>query len=202
MTITVSGVEVEVPEEWAGEYRKAIGSPFVYTSPVISGVIEQLSLERHLRKQAEEERDAAKRFCEDALDRMASVEMKEHLQTINERDVAEEAFSQAYYLITGKSPEWSNLFGYDRALEDIDDAQKCLRTTIQKADELAGTLRIEGHAGSPIWAMAEGDGTIGLRLDCGDGGVVFLTEQQAREVINAIEPLLGPSERLKEEQEL
>ena len=44
---------------------------------------------------------------------------KEHLQTIDERDKAEDALSQAYCLVTGSSPEWSNLFGYDQAIEDI-----------------------------------------------------------------------------------
>jgi hypothetical protein len=54
-------------------------------------------------------------------------EERAHLQTIDQRDRAEEALSQAYFLITGRSPEWSNLFGYDEALEEIDDAQKTLR---------------------------------------------------------------------------
>jgi hypothetical protein len=47
------------------------------------------------------------------LQRLGSIEEKSHLQTIDERDRAEEALSQAYFLITGRSPEWSNLFGYD-----------------------------------------------------------------------------------------
>ena len=45
-----------------------------------------------------------------------------------ERDSAERAMSQAYYLITGKSPEWSNIFGYEEALEEINTAQYLLRT--------------------------------------------------------------------------
>ena len=47
-----------------------------------------------------------------------------------ERDSAERAMSQAYYLITGKSPEWSNIFGYEEALEEINTAQYLLRTEI------------------------------------------------------------------------
>lgn len=43
------------------------------------------------------------------------------------RSSAEEALSHAYYLITGRSPQWSNLFGYEQALEDINDAQISLR---------------------------------------------------------------------------
>ena len=63
--------------------------------------------------------------------RMANVEMKSHLQTIDERDKAEESLSQAYYLIIGESPEWSNLFGHEEAIEAIDDAQRCLRGEIK-----------------------------------------------------------------------
>ena len=52
------------------------------------------------------------------------------LKACNERDDAEQALSHAYYLITGKSPEWSNLFGHAEALEEIDTAQYLLRTEI------------------------------------------------------------------------
>lgn len=57
------------------------------------------------------------------------------IQLIDERDKAQEALSQAYYLITGRSPEWSNTFGYAEALEDIDDAQKILRQAQPAPDE-------------------------------------------------------------------
>ena len=57
---------------------------------------------------------------------------KDMLQVIDERDAAQEALSQAYYLITGRSPEWSNHFGYAEALEEIDDAQRLLRVSIPK----------------------------------------------------------------------
>lgn len=59
---------------------------------------------------------------------------REMLKIIDKRDQAEEAMSQAYYLITGRSPEWSNKFGYPEALEDIGDviaALKALATTNQ-----------------------------------------------------------------------
>lgn len=59
------------------------------------------------------------------LERYASIEGKAHLQTIDERDAAEEALSQAYFLIKGQSPQWSNNFGHEEALEEIEDAQKC-----------------------------------------------------------------------------
>lgn len=63
--------------------------------------------------------------------------MKEEtaLKLIDERDAAEQALSQAYYLITGKSPEWSNLFGYAEALQEIDEAQQILRAVLVPAWE-------------------------------------------------------------------
>ena len=50
-----------------------------------------------------------------------------HLQTIDERDAAEEALSQAFYIVTGRSPEWSNLFGHDEALEEIGETLSALK---------------------------------------------------------------------------
>lgn len=41
-------------------------------------------------------------------------------QLIDERDGAEQALSHAYYLLTGRSPEWSNLFGHKEALEEME----------------------------------------------------------------------------------
>lgn len=52
-------------------------------------------------------------------------------QMMAERDDAEEAMSQAYYIVTGRSPEWSNMFGYKEALEEIEDALSVLRQTIK-----------------------------------------------------------------------
>lgn len=53
------------------------------------------------------------------------------LQVIDARDAAEEALSQAYYLVTGRSPEWSNLFGRAEALTDIEDACDMLRLAVR-----------------------------------------------------------------------
>ena len=41
-------------------------------------------------------------------------------ETIDQRDAAEEALSQAYYLLTGRSPEWSSIFGHKDALEEME----------------------------------------------------------------------------------
>lgn len=48
-------------------------------------------------------------------------------ETIDERDRAEQALSQAYYLVTGNSPEWSNQFGHDQALLEIAECVRLLK---------------------------------------------------------------------------
>jgi hypothetical protein len=47
-------------------------------------------------------------------------------------------------------------------------------------------LSISGRVGEPIWWMMDGPEThpIGLRLDCGDGGVIYLNKEQAQEIID------------------
>lgn len=55
------------------------------------------------------------------------------LQLIDERDDAEQALSQAYYLVTGRSPEWSNKFGHQDALEEIGDAMALLKDSLRQA---------------------------------------------------------------------
>lgn len=77
---------------------------------------------------------AADKELEIALKRMGSVEMKSHLQTLDERDSAEEAISHAYFLVHGKSPQWSNLFGHEQALEEIKDGLSCLRQSLKEAE--------------------------------------------------------------------
>jgi hypothetical protein len=52
---------------------------------------------------------------------------REVLELIDERDAAEEALSQAYFLVMGFAPVWSNLYGHEEALEDIGDMQRDLR---------------------------------------------------------------------------
>jgi hypothetical protein len=54
-------------------------------------------------------------------------------QAISERDAAEECLSQMYYLVTGNSPEWSNKFGHEQALEDVADAMAALKSVARSA---------------------------------------------------------------------
>jgi hypothetical protein len=68
-------------------------------------------------------------------------------ETIGQREAAEEAISQAYFLMIGRSPEWSNKFGFTDALEDIEDAQSSLRQALAST-----TTRL--HALSEAAAMA------------------------------------------------
>ena len=49
-------------------------------------------------------------------------------------------------------------------------------------------LLLQGNCTNHIWLMKDGKPphTIGLRMDCGDGGVVYLTEEQARDLIKQL----------------
>lgn len=124
--------------------------------------------------------------------------MKEEtaLKIINERDAAERALSQAYYLITGKSPEWSNLFGHKEVLQEIDEAQQLLRTACRKRTETnniftqirnwardhnliegatvyAQMLKLTEEVGELAGAIAKGKPTEEIKKEIGDCGVVL-----------------------------
>ncbi len=58
---------------------------------------------------------------------VAKADEREMLELIDARDEAEQAISQAYYLVIGRSPEWSNKFGHQEALDEIKDACELLR---------------------------------------------------------------------------
>jgi hypothetical protein len=51
---------------------------------------------------------------------------------IDERDDAQEAVSQIYYIVFGHAAEWSNLYGIDNAVEDIIDMVNCLKMENQR----------------------------------------------------------------------
>ena len=53
-------------------------------------------------------------------------------------------------------------------------------------------LRIEGRVSDPIWAMEDGDSSspIGLRLDCGGAGVLYLSRKQAQQIIETLVQIL------------
>lgn len=62
-------------------------------------------------------------------------------------------------------------------------------TTMKNNDK---PLSIQGRAGDPIWLMADGqeDFPIGMRLDCGDGGVVYLSTDQATELARQLNSIV------------
>lgn len=74
---------------------------------------------------------------------MADKDDRAHEQTCKERDAAEDTLSQAFFLITGRSPEWSNHFGHAEALAEIDDAQRTLREAARER----GHMSQEEHNG-------------------------------------------------------
>jgi len=55
------------------------------------------------------------------------------LQLIDQRDAAEECVSNIYFKVTGRSPEWSNNFGFAEALSDIEDAVNLLKAASKAA---------------------------------------------------------------------
>lgn len=65
--------------------------------------------------------------------RLLEREERAHEKTIGERDDAEQALSQAYFLVTGRSPEWSNNWGHAECLEEIGDAVALLKAAAKDA---------------------------------------------------------------------
>lgn len=64
-------------------------------------------------------------LTEEILDELAKAEKRiaelEHDETqlIKERDSAEKALADMYEAAMGERPEWSNLFGYAEAIDDV-----------------------------------------------------------------------------------
>ena len=49
---------------------------------------------------------------------------------------------------------------------------------------LSPELSLQGKSTDHIWTMEDVEGYIGLRLDSGDSGTVYLTKSQAQQVID------------------
>lgn len=71
-----------------------------------------------------------------------------HGRTIDERDEAEEALSQAYYSVTGKFPSWSNLFGPADALEEIGETIAAVKLAAQPHPNVSVLVEAAGE----LWA--------------------------------------------------
>ena len=55
---------------------------------------------------------------------------------------------------------------------------------------LGDQLILQGHATDQVWAMRSPTGTIGLGLDDGAAGTVYLNEKQARTVVETLQKML------------
>jgi hypothetical protein len=50
-------------------------------------------------------------------------------------------------------------------------------------------LNLSGKASDHIWCMEDVEGYIGVRMDCGDAGTVYLTHSQAKELAKQLTAL-------------
>jgi hypothetical protein len=119
------------------------GAEYCAACLAIRGTRWALQMSSTMDHQAAEIATQAARIKE--LELRVEMEERHHLATIDQRDNAEESLSQAYFLIKGMSPEWSNLFGHAEAIEDIDDAQRSLRLALQQAEKRASEAFARGE---------------------------------------------------------
>jgi hypothetical protein len=63
----------------------------------------------------------------EALEKELAEEQRAHMQTIGERDDAEEALGNAYAWVTDNPAEWSNCFSYTDATNEIAEVMQRLR---------------------------------------------------------------------------
>lgn len=55
--------------------------------------------------------------------------------TVVERDEAQEAVSQIYFIVFGEAAEWSNEFGIEKAVECITDAVNALKAHVRESQK-------------------------------------------------------------------
>ncbi|HFE7433329.1 ead/Ea22-like family protein [Salmonella enterica] len=70
-------------------------------------------------KRIAEQREYYEGVIADGSKRIAELERSE-TQLISERDDAESALNDAYKAVMGQTPEWSNWFGFENAIDEID----------------------------------------------------------------------------------
>lgn len=80
----------------------------------------------HLRETESQLATAQAQYADSLDEAKAEIErlekqLRDDTRLIAERDDAEEAIGQAYCIVVGHWPEWSNAFGHDHALEEIKD---------------------------------------------------------------------------------
>lgn len=59
----------------------------------------------------------------------AEKEERDHLKTIDERDKAEECIGALYAEVMGEWPEWSNMFGYQDAIDAVSERMEHAKVT-------------------------------------------------------------------------
>lgn len=64
----------------------------------------------------------------EVAEEIESAEDRETMQLIDERDQAEDAVGDIYASVTGRQAEWSNLFGYTEAVNEVHEVMHALRT--------------------------------------------------------------------------
>lgn len=93
-------------------------------------------LAKDIREMSEElKREVNLRFAlQRELEEAKDANEKAMLRTIDERDEAQEAISNIYHILTGKSAEWSNEFGFEQAAEELSAAHEATRQRIAEQD--------------------------------------------------------------------
>lgn len=69
-----------------------------------------------------------------------------------------------------------------------DQREKALK--FYKKWMLSKPLSLSGAATDHIWMMEDVEGYIGIRLDCGDAGAVYVTKAQAKELAEQLLDML------------
>lgn len=113
-----------------------------------------------------------------------------HMQTIAERDAAETALSEAYAMVVGEPPKWSNLFGYTQALARLDEALTALRSRPAPASEDVDALKGRAREATEqrfLTRLATEDQRNGYEVGFYEGLLATLTDREAirREGYNA-----------------
>lgn len=90
-------------------------------------------------------------------------EERMHEQTIEQRDAAEDALSDAFTAVTGREPEWSNLFGYAEALDEMRPELAALRARLEAMEVQISNNAQCSECGAPC---TDGD-IIGNQVELG-----------------------------------
>jgi len=80
----------------------------------------------------------------------------------------------------------------------VPEAREMLESALVSAQDLS--LHLHGKCTDHIWLMNDGPEphTLGIRMDCGDSGVVYLTHEQAADLADQLKSMLevkGPDNK-------